>query len=148
MLPAPVHQIFHRFSEGCCRPTKNERGRQLRYSKLVRSDHPSSGNLAGRWPLLFPRCWRLEWAVPAQPPAPAGAAFTVGCFAATGASWNDGLSRVPLTLGPFLFSRGFVHELAPIERHITACSGGATRRSFRISASDTRQMREQGKQRC
>jgi hypothetical protein len=48
--------------------TKNERGRQLRYSKLVRSDQPSCGNLAGRRPLLF--CRRLEWAVPAQPPSP------------------------------------------------------------------------------
>jgi hypothetical protein len=93
--------------------TKNERGRQLRYSKLVRSDQPSCGNLAGRWPLLFSRCcWRLEWAVPAQPPAPCWGRFsaardkTAGRLAATGIRWNDGPSRVPLTLGPFLLTRG------------------------------------------
>jgi hypothetical protein len=33
--------------------TLNERGRQLRYSELVRSDQPSCGNLADRWPLVF-----------------------------------------------------------------------------------------------
>jgi hypothetical protein len=30
----------------------NERGRQLRYSKLVRNDQPSCGNLVHRWPLV------------------------------------------------------------------------------------------------
>jgi hypothetical protein len=33
--------------------TLNERGRQLRYSELVRSDQPRCGNLADRWPLVF-----------------------------------------------------------------------------------------------
>jgi hypothetical protein len=47
----------------------NERGRQLRYSKLVRNDQPSCGNLVHRWPLVS-AFRRLEWAAPAQPPAP------------------------------------------------------------------------------
>ncbi len=49
---------------------RQERGRQLRYSELVRSDQPSCGNLAGRWPLYFRVAGGWNGRSQLQPPSP------------------------------------------------------------------------------
>jgi len=53
-----------------------EEGRQLRYSKLVRSDQPSCGNLAGRWPLVVPRVTGGWKGGPSSDSAPAWGRFS------------------------------------------------------------------------
>jgi hypothetical protein len=56
-----------------------ERGRQLRYSKLVRNDQPSCGNLAGRWPLVS-ALLAAGIGGPSRPPAPAAGAASVSWY--------------------------------------------------------------------
>ena len=61
---------------GAGRSQSEKEARQLRYSKLVRSDQPSCGNLADRWPLVVP-CVTGGWkGGPRSDPAPAWGRFS------------------------------------------------------------------------
>jgi hypothetical protein len=52
---------------------------------------------------------------------------TAGCLAATGIRWNDGLSRAPIMLGPFLLTGRLARALAPIDEEAKPAAAGLTR---------------------